>query len=484
MTTGPSSPPSAAPRYATPRDPARPTYGGHLAAVARLMGRPLIPWQRQVADTALELDEQGQFVYSTIYVTVPRQSGKSMLDIAGNLQQLFMGPNRRVWYTAQSGQHASAMWREYTDAMVRAESPFHRLLSRRLTNGSETLTLTANGSTFRPHPPSEDSMHSKQSDRNTIDEAWAFTELAGAQLLQAITPTTTTRRVLTGQTPQLWILSTEGTVESTFLNPRLDEVRDHCPPGVALFDWGIPADGDPDDLDLIARHHPGFGHLTDMATLRKAQAELRDPSEFARAYGNRRTGAVSRLIPAATWARMQWTRPIPAGVPICYGVAVGVDGADTTVVVASQLPDGRIVGAIPEGGHRPGTHWAAQYVAALTAAFPAPVVVDGIGPSAGLRDVLDRTAGVELLPIRSGEVVAAVQDMMQGGADPAGARWLLRPHPAFDAAAELAARRWLNDGAFVLGRRQSVGSIGALEAAVLAAHGVQHLPTKVPMQLF
>ena len=47
---------TAAAKYATRRDPSRPTFGNRVAHVAaEVMGTPLMPWQRQVADVAMEL---------------------------------------------------------------------------------------------------------------------------------------------------------------------------------------------------------------------------------------------------------------------------------------------------------------------------------------------------------------------------------------------------------------------------------------------
>jgi hypothetical protein len=44
------------PLFATPRDPSRDTLGGAVATIAEQLGTPLMPWQRQVADVAMELD--------------------------------------------------------------------------------------------------------------------------------------------------------------------------------------------------------------------------------------------------------------------------------------------------------------------------------------------------------------------------------------------------------------------------------------------
>ena len=72
----------------------------------------------------------------------------------------------------------------------------------------------------------------------------------------------------------------------------------------------------------------------------------------------------------------------------------------------------------------------------------------------------------------------------RGITDEAGPSWRYRPHAALDGAADLATRRYFQDGAWVIGRRASVGSVSALEACALSAWGVDHLPPEVGMQLF
>lgn len=44
-------------RAGTRRDPSRRTDGNVVARTAELLGKPLLPWQRYVADVAGELDD-------------------------------------------------------------------------------------------------------------------------------------------------------------------------------------------------------------------------------------------------------------------------------------------------------------------------------------------------------------------------------------------------------------------------------------------
>lgn len=67
------------PRYATRRRPERESFGHELAAVAKKLGQPLMPWQRYVADVGCEIDpETGGPAYREVRVTIPRQSGKAI----------------------------------------------------------------------------------------------------------------------------------------------------------------------------------------------------------------------------------------------------------------------------------------------------------------------------------------------------------------------------------------------------------------------
>jgi hypothetical protein len=466
--------------WTTQRDHQYRTYGGHYAATAAALGQPFMPWQRYTADVAGEVDGNGIFRYSIVLVTVPRQSGKTTTDQSIGTTKCLSGPNRRVWYTAQTGQDATEKFLEMADTFE-GSTLLKPSAKVRRSNGSAALTFV-NGSRYRPHPPTPNSLHGKQSDHNTIDEAWAFTAKQGADLRQAITPTTTTRRMKTGQRPQLFIYSTEGTIESTYLNPLLEEARAGSP-DIALLDWGIGPDDDPTDLEAIARHHPAYGHLLTMETLQDAAAVFKDsPGEFARAYGNVRTGATERLIPAGPFLAAAWQDDMPAGRPV-IGAAAGIDGVDVTITVSIRVHPELVVTAVVRDGHHDGTHWALGRLKDLQGEHGAPIVIDRRGPSAALADAAER-AGLTLLPIDTAGVATAHANMYAGITHPEAPTWRYRPHFAFDGAAELATRRYFTDGAWVLGRRASVGSISALEAAALSSWGVDHLPVEAGVQLF
>ncbi len=447
------------------------------------MGQPLLPWQRYVCDVALEVDAFGILVYDTVLVTVQRQAGKTTLDLAAATQNMLMGRNRRAWYTAQSGGHATEKFLEMADLWE--ESAIKHLAKKpRRSNGSAALEFL-NGSKFRPFPPLAGALDGKQSDRTTLDEMWFHTAAQYSLMRQSYAPTQNTRRKRTGQRPQNWMLSTEGTVESTALNMLLEEARSSTPAqGTAFFDWGIADDVDPFDLEAVYAAHPGAGHLFDFSDLAGFQAQFSDsPGEFARGYGNRRTGATERIIPADAWKAATWDTTEPPPGRICFGAVHGVDGIDTSITATQLYRNGDTLSAIVRDGHGPGTTWALTRMLALHEKYPdAAFAIDRFGPSASLWDSATR-AKLPLVDITTGDVIAATQNTFANITNPHGPTMRFKPHDAFTSAAELATKRYTGDGTWVFGRRASVGSISALESANLGAYGIHHMPEVVGMQL-
>lgn len=454
------------PRYATERNPDRRTLGPAVGRVAAALARRNMPWQQYVADVGGEVDDAGRCVYSLVVVSVPRQSGKTTLDLAQSVQRCLAAPKRKAWHTAQTGQDARKKWKELAEDVM--GSPLRAMVDGRprSSNGAESLVFV-NGSNLRPHPPTRDALHGEQSDLNNIDEGWVFDDLQGADLMQAITPTQLTR-----PGAQTWVWSTRGDRSSTWFHGLIEAIRAGAIPRAALFDWGVPDGEDPSDLDVIARYHPAFGHTVDMPALESAQANFaNDPSGWARAYGNIPTGNAVRVIPLEAWNAAVTLDPLPAGRP-AYGVAVAGDGSAGAIVAAVLGADGRPWVEVIE--HRPGRSWLVGAVRSLRDAGEG-VAIDRRGPAAPVADQL-ALAGVELLPLAGPDYAAACQDVYDRITDPAAPRLRMRSHEALDDAADIAGRRLLGEGGWIWSRAKSTGDVSPLEAATLASWAVLRNP--------
>lgn len=476
------------PRYMTPRTPGAKSGLRRASQLAIALGRPLLPWQREAIRGGTEIDPKtGTFRYARRVITTQRQVGKTTIDGIDSTTNLLLGPDRRAWYTAQDGTKAREIFRGYMDQLE--GSSFNPLFPRMLRGNGAELVQSIRGSEYRPFVPNQESLHSKQADRVTLDEVWTYTKAQGNAIIQAADAPMSTRLANTGHEPQLIIMSTEGTLESDWYNPLLDELRERVKqgdpdPDTFFVDFGLREGEDPNDLNVVARRHPGYGYLFNMASLRKRQAAYQgDTSGFARAYGNVRQGAVERVIPADAWRDARITAQIPEGVPVAIAAAVGVDDADAAITITGYHPEYGKITEIIEGGHRAGSAWALLRLKEVqaNAGYAVPIAIDDHGPSAHLHDQA-RRAGLTLIEGTTSTAYAIACSAVLTGLETG--EWRFVSHDALEASAELAARRWIQDGAWIWGRRASSGSIAALEAATWSSWAIDHLPEAKALQLF
>jgi hypothetical protein len=303
-------------------------------------------------------------------------------------------------------------------------------------------------------------LHSKQSDLVIVDEAWRHNADRGAELMQGIGPTQATR-----PGAQVLITSTAGAVDtSTFLKPLVDRGR-AGDPALAYLEYSIPDDVDPFDLDQIVARHPAVGWTIDRAFIARESGILVDmPGEFARAYGNRWTQTLERVIDPGAWARAATADTMAAGRP-AIAADIALDRSRAAILACHR-------GVIEVVASRPGTDWvAAELLAVIAAQSPAAVVVDRVGPSATLADDLT-AAGVDLFPLTAAVYAAACARFED---DLTNRRIRYRLHPALDAAVDGAAKRPYGEG-WAWGRRNAAAPIPELVAATLASWADQHRP--------
>ena len=254
-------------RGGTQRNPDRRTDGPIVAKFARLLGTPLLPWQRLVADVAGEIDpDTGTYYYDTVILSTPRQCGKSTLVDAVDTRNSQWGPDRFIYYLAQTGKDAGDHFKKYLKTL--GSSPLAAITTRPYLGAGDLRQPFANGSVIMPKSVTKVAGHGVQGDKITLDEAFSLSEETGNTILDGFMPTMATRFKATGVQPQLWITSTEGTAESTFFNRRLDACRaGEQSRRTCWFDFGLPADEDPENLDSIMRYHPAAGLLWDLSLI-------------------------------------------------------------------------------------------------------------------------------------------------------------------------------------------------------------------------
>lgn len=455
-----------APAYATPRDPHARTMGPAVAVVAKHLGTPLMPWQRQVADVAMELhpDDPGRWRYPLVIVTVPRQSGKTTLLRAVAVERAMAKNHARVFMTAQSGKDAHQRWK---DTIERVESSVlgpHVTVNRAA--GAPTLTLP-NRSQVRSFAPTPKSIHGETPELVMVDEAWAFDSARGEDLMGAIRPAQ-----ITLPDRQLWLVSTMGDADSTFLHGWIDAGRAATfDPGssVAFFEWSAPEGTDAYDPETW-KFHPALGHTITLDALQQ-ESETATRGTWERAFMNRRTSTTESVIDVTVWDTFAGaqTPPPPADLVLAY------DCTQTDAAVWSAWRDaaGLNIRLVGSGS---GPAWATEYVKNLHATLrPRLILADDGGPTRGTTDDL-RREGVPVETLGPRDFGTACSTMLRYGRK---GGLVHDGSPEIREAWEVAALRFIADQE-AFDRRRSAGPVHHLVAAAVAARGVDHGAPPMP----
>ena len=440
--------------------------------MADALGWPLMPWQRETADVALEVDPAtGLFVYGSVTLTVPRQSGKTTLTGATMEHRAVYRPRQRVWYTAQTREIARD-WLINEHVPGLRESPLGPYAKVRQSAGSEGISYP-HMSLLRVFAPQPAALHSKQSDLVVVDEAWAHDAERGRQLDQAIVPTQATR-----PGAQVWKVSTAGDETSFWLWEAVTRgrkaVADGRRDGVCYFEWSCPDELDPCASSSWELYHPAYGITIGAPQMRSALDEL-GPAGFARAYGNRwpegmGETAAPRIAPGR-WAAVQVPpiTAVPSGVRVALGFDTARDRSTGAIAVAWRDLSGGLRCELVDC--RPGTGWLAERLGELVHRWgPVGLGYDGAGPALDIADTL-ATSGLAVAPIRARDWVAACSGWLAAITE---RRIKVGTHPALAAAAETAPGRDSGDGGWVWHRRGSVGSIAPVVACTAACWALDH----------
>jgi hypothetical protein len=465
------------PLYATPRDPSRETLGAAVAEVAEQLGTPFMPWQRLVADVAMELDPAtGLLAYSEVDATLPRQSGKTTLELAVLVHRCRTWARSRVLYSAQDRIHARLKWEDDHVAALQ-RSPYRGEFKVRYQRGDETIRWH-NGSRHGITAPGEKAGHSDVLDVAVADEAWG---LEDSRLEQGLSPTMITR-----PQPQLWVVSTAGTHKSAYLRGKVERGRARSQRAgrgsVAYFEWSALPGSDPADPTTWWGCMPALGHTVTEARI-AAEYERLELADFCRAYCNLWPGDIPAdwlVIGEADWRAL--ADPDSAAVdPVAFAADVTPERAHAAIAVAGLRADG--LGHAEVVDHRPGTTWAVGRLVELAERWqPCAVVVDEVGPAGSLIAPLE-AAGLEVVKPSTRARAAA-----DGGFYDAVAERSLRyvPRPALDAAVAGAATRPLGDS-WAWARKGLSTDICPLVAVSLARWGHAtraHLHDREPSVFF
>lgn len=408
------------PTYATRRRPERRTYGSEIVSVARKLGTPPMPWQRYAADLLGEIHPiTGLPAYRDIFITVPRQSGKTTIYLSVQIHRC-LAPRwahpQRSLYSAHTGKDARDKWVHELFPMIEKSEIAPFLDGRPRTGMGNEYVKFRTGSMIMLVSSSSSIGHGKTAHQAAVDEIWHDSDYTREQ---GIRPTMTTIN-----DAQILNCSTAGTEVSIVYNQKVKAgrkaVEDDLGHGLAYIEYSAPGgvDWDPDDEESYFTFMPAlcpnprydsdgcvcapngeWRHTIGLSTIRTERQSL-PTSEFMRAYGNvPSTAHDDRTIPQKAWEGVQDPSAAPAG-ELLFGVDAP-DERDTAAIVS--LGENKDLELIE---YRPGVGWLVDRALDLYERWDGKFVIDKSGPIGYLVEDFKR-AGIPVVGLTQ-------EDFMQG----------------------------------------------------------------------
>lgn len=425
-------------------------------------GLTLDPWQELVLTDWLRKDDDGQYVCSSVGLSVPRQNGKNAILEARELYGM-VELGEKFLHTAHEVKTARKAFRRIASFF---ENPrkFPELACMvkeiRRTNGQEAIELE-NGGSVEFVARSKNSARGYTVDVLVCDEAQEYSDDAQDALLPTISaaPKGNPQTIYTGTPPS------PSMVSEVFKRFRANVLAGDAPRD-GWHEWSADPSAPFDDMTQWAVANPGLGLRLSMDAVASERSKMSEES-----FGRERLGiwgdiSTQSIIDAATWARCadMLSQPVDR---LTLGVDIQPDRSSGSIAVAGQRADGKWHVEVIDNRNQVG--WIVDRVVGIYKRQPIrTVVLDARGPAISLADALE-AKGVKLTVTRA-ENMASACGLFYDAVMEDELRHL--DTPVLNSALGAARRRSLGD-AWAWTRKNSMSDIAPLVACTLALFGAK-----------
>ena len=374
-----------------------------LQRVAENLGFELFEWQKEVSNTALELDDNGNFFYRTCGATVGRQNGKTTLLVFRIALEL-LKPGTMTIYTSQDRNQARHKFDEHVELLM--GTPFKKRIKKYVrANGQEALYMN-NGSSYRVVTPNSTGARGLSVDLACIDEALTH----DLRLVSAIQPTMATK-----PSAQLWITSNAGGPYSTLLQ-HYRKLGHEKSPALCWHEWTPYEDNfDMFDENVWYEAIPTLGEEAGV-TLPAVQEAVQttDATIFAQEWLNVWPSLVTQTVIDAD----KWDKLIRHDVQIQNYMVFGVDVSpdrDRASIGAAGINGAFTALEVIESENRIG--WLKDRILQLHQKWRMPFVIDSGAAASSLIGELE-AEGVSIIPINMrqyGQACGSFYDAVEEG---------------------------------------------------------------------
>ena len=451
------------------------TEGVFAVAMADTYGLHPHPWQKNVLNDWLALDDRGKLLNSLCVLPVPRQNGKTGVCDPRETWGL-VKRGEAILHTAQEYQTAKkAFDRLRIKFGERKNDPLakfpelNKLVERYTTSANQMVLDLKNGGhiEFRTRGSGSDMGRGGTFDLVVVDEAQSYTDAQDAALspLNSAAPTGSPQTILMGTVPD---------PTAAYKGEKFASIRDslHTSPyeGACIHEWSAKEIGDVFDKSRWYETNPSLGfQLLESALMKDARTMSADA--FAREHLGwwPEIATASAVIKAADWQACKVDNPRKDGV-LVYAVKFSPDGSIGALAACYKPDDGvPFVYVVDVKSLSNGIAWFVDSLAPR-ADKAAQIVIDGQSNAQNLNERLlaNGVSSRVIVRPRTGDVIAACSSLVNAVKERKITHY---GQPALDDSATKTKRRRIgNNGGFGF---ESTDEVNAelIEACALAYWG-------------
>ena len=305
---------------------------GDVEDLCKIVGMPLLPWQKFVLTDMLRIDSKGKFIRRTCLALGARQNGKTHMVRMLILAHLIKWDSRNILIMSSNRSMALDTFRQIAYLLESNDHLKGFVKQIRYANGTESIEML-DGTRLDVVAATRDGSRGRTADFLYIDELREITE----EGYRAATPTTRAR-----PNAQTLLTSNAGDAFSTVLNDMRERAMDNPPKSFGFYEYSAPQYCKIDDRKAWAMANPALGYTITEEALEEAIAT--SPIE------NTRTELLCSWIDSLSspWPHgiledtSDNTLEMTAGAYTVFGFDVSPSRRNGSLVAGQLLPDGRI----------------------------------------------------------------------------------------------------------------------------------------------